>query len=268
MLAHQSFIQFLRGHIPNPPTWIREGFGIYFNSLTYDPQEQVLRYEENLAWLDTVKGLGINLLYPRQILLADTMANSGTAGQYSRNLQICSWAFVSFLLYSEEHYRTLTESFMVLSSHNTAEENSLAVTERFSLWTDFSVMDREYADYLDSRKTFTELIAEGRRYYDSGNAETAELYFLAASDLRPAHYAPYYYLGLLYFDANLYDAAEGYYLLALEHGADQALVSYALGINAVSAGNNNAARTWLERAAALDPARYRTRAQDLIQRLR
>jgi hypothetical protein len=274
MLAHQSFIQFLRGHISSPPTWIREGFSIYFNSLIYDSQEQVLRYEENLAWLETVKSLGNDLLYPRQILLADTAANNqtavpgGTAGISSRDLQICSWAFVSFLLFNDDHYRTMTESFMLLSPNSTAEENSLAVMERFSLWTDFYAMDREYAAYLDSRKTFAELMEGGRRFYDSGNAATAELYFLAARELRPSHYAPYYYLGLLCYDESNYDRAEEYYLLSIEYGADQALVSYALGVNAVSAGRNNAARTWLERAASLDPARYRTRAQDLIQRLR
>jgi hypothetical protein len=36
MLAHQAFIQFFRAFVPNPPTWMREGFAIYFNTLRFD----------------------------------------------------------------------------------------------------------------------------------------------------------------------------------------------------------------------------------------
>jgi tetratricopeptide (TPR) repeat protein len=269
MLAHQSFVQFLRGFIPNPPTWMREGFSIYFNSLSYDPEEQALQYEENMDWLETVKGLGNNLIYPREILMADAAVYGGAAlDRSSKNFQICSWAFVSFLLYSGNHYRSLIESFMLLSPQNSAEENSMAVMDRFSLWTDFSAFDREYTAYIDSRKTFTELMENGRRYYDLGNAMMAELSFLAAQDQRPTHYAPYYYLGLIYYEEKIYEMAEEYYLLSLEYGADEALVSYALGVNAASAGRNNDAIIWLIRAASVDPARYSTRAEDLIQRLR
>jgi tetratricopeptide (TPR) repeat protein len=269
MLAHQSFVQFLRGFIPNPPTWMREGFSIYFNSLSYDSEEQALQYEENMAWLETVKSLGSNLIYPREILMADAAVYGEAAiDRSSRNFQICSWAFVSFLLYSGNHYRSLIESFMLLSPQNSVEENSLAVMERFSLWTDFSAFDREYAAYIDSRKTFTELMENGRRYYDAGNAMMAELSFLAAQDQRPTHYAPYYYLGLIYYEEKIYEMAQEYYLLSLEYGADEALVSYALGINAASAGRNDDAIIWLIRAASVYPARYGTRAEDLIQRLR
>ncbi|MDR0312946.1 MAG: tetratricopeptide repeat protein [Treponema sp.] len=269
MLAHQSFIQFLRGFIPNPPAWMREGFSIYFNSLKYDPEEQALLYEENMAWLETVKSLGNNLIYPRDILMADNAVYGGVAvDTFSRNFQICSWAFVSFLLYSGNHYRTLIESFMLLSPQGSAEENGMAVMNRFSLWTDFSAFNREYTAYIDSRKTFTELMEDGRRFYDLGNAMMAELSFLAAQDQRPAHYAPYYYLGLIYYEEKLYEMAEEYYRLSLECGADEALVSYALGINAASAGRNDDAIAWLTRAATVDPGRYGTRAEDLIQRLR
>ena len=273
MLAHQSFIQFLRGFIPNPPTWIREGFSIYFNSLRYDPEEHVLRYEENLAWLETVKNLGDNILSPREIFLADTIvltaaASGAAAARFSRDFQICSWSLVSFFLNSGDYFRTLTESFMVLSPSFSAEENSRAVADRFSMWTNMDTLERDFFEYLESRRTFTELMERGRQFYDEGDMMRAEFAFLAAHDQRPAHYAPLYFLGLIYYEEELFDMAEEFYLMSKDHGADEALVSYALGINAASANRHNDARQWLERASELDPARYSARVQDLLRRLR
>jgi tetratricopeptide (TPR) repeat protein len=85
---------------------------------------------------------------------------------------------------------------------------------------------------------------------------------------RPNHYAPYYYLGLIYYEEKSYDLAEEYYRSSLEYGADEALVSYALGLNAASAGRNIDAVSWLQKASAADPARYKSRADELIGRLR
>ena len=273
MLAHQIFIQYLRGFIPNPPSWMREGFAIYFNTLKYDPVTESLNYTENLAWLETVKSLGSQNLYPREIMMADTVAihetaaSGATAGRFSRDFQICSWALVSFFLFSGDYFRTLTESFMVLSPDLTAMENSMAVMDRFSLWTDMYQMDTDYFAYLDSRRTFAELMEAGRTYYNSGNAMNAEMVFMAALDIRPDNYAPYYYLGLIYYEDREYEMAEQFYQLSLEYGADEALVNYALGINAASAGRNFDAIVWLQKAAALDPERYGERAADLIRRL-
>lgn len=273
MLSHQAFIQFLRGFIPNPPAWIREGFAIYFNGLKFDAVEGKLNYDENLAWLETIKGLGSSLLSPRDILMADTVvvpansASGAVADRYSRNFQICSWALVSFLLNSGDYFRTLSECFMVLSPQAQAAENSRAVMDRFSMWTDFAVLDRNFRAYLDSRKTFTELMEEGRKSYDTGNAVNAELYFMAAMEIRPNHYGPYYYLGLIYYEEMIYDMAEEYYKASLEYGADEALVSYALGVNAASAGRISDAQYWLERAASVDPGRYKTRVEDLLRRI-
>ncbi|MCL2479827.1 MAG: tetratricopeptide repeat protein [Treponema sp.] len=273
MVAHQSFIQFLRGHISNPPSWMREGFAIYFNSIKFDPVTETLDYEENLAWLETLKGLGDKILHPREIMMRDTIvysesaASSTTAGIYSRDFQICSWALVSFLLNSGDYFRTLTESFMVLSPTATAAENCSLAMDRFSSWADLDQMDTDFFTYIDSRKTFTELMDSGRYYYDAGNSMNAEMAFMSALDLRPTNYAPYYYLGLIYYDEKSYDMAEDYYKQSIEYGADEALVSYALGVNAASAGRSGDAVTWLQKAAELNPDRYKTRADDIIQRL-
>jgi tetratricopeptide (TPR) repeat protein len=258
MLSHQAFIQFLRSFIPNPPTWIREGFAIYFNTLRFDPVMETLHYEENLTWLDAVKNLGQRILRPRDIILADTVQShdavpgSGTAnggGRYSRDFQICSWALVSFFLNSGDHFRSLTECFMVLSPESSAIENSFAVMHRLSLWINFDELDREFLSYIDSRKTFTELMENGLAAYTAGDLMTAEFSFLAAQFQQPAHYGPYYYLALIYYQEGLHEMAEDNYHLSLEYGADEALVYFALGANAISAGRIGDARTWLEKAA-------------------
>ena len=264
MLPHQAFIQFLRGFIANPPAWMREGFSIYFNTLKFDPAEGRLNYTENLAWLEEVKLTRQTTGPIRSLITADLSFSA-----YPENFQIQSWAFVSFLLNSgnEEYFRTLIECFMLLSPAASAADNSYAVMKHMDLWAGFDAMEKDYQLYLDSRKTFNELMEEGRNAYNTGDAFSAELSFLAALAGMPTHYAPYYYLGLIYYAENNYSLADEYYRLSLSYGADEALVSYALGLNAASAGNNEEAVQWLRRSSAADPVRYRERADELIRRL-
>jgi tetratricopeptide (TPR) repeat protein len=261
MLPNQAFIQFLRAFIPYPPTWMREGFTVYFNTLTFNGETKELGYEENLAWLETVKGLGPVPLEP--VLLSDRQG-------IPPNFQPLSWALVSFFLNSgkETYFRTLTDGFMLLSPAAAAAENAEAMLNRILLWTDMETLQRDYETYLASRKTFAELIETGQRAYADKDPMTAEICFLQALDLRPAHYAPYYYLGLLAYEEKSYDMAEQYYRSALQYGADHALVNYALGLNAASAGKKTEAISFLEQASSSAPERYKNRVQSLLGRLR
>jgi tetratricopeptide (TPR) repeat protein len=263
LLSHQAFIQYLRAFIPNPPAWMREGFAIYFNTLGFDAQRGELQYEENLAWLETVKSLGNQAPSLRSVLLAD-------AEGIPDHFQSVSWALVSFLLNSggETYFRALTEAFMVLSPTASATENGDAVMKRLSLWVDPDTLSADYRAYLISRKTFAELLEAGQRAYGAKDPVSAELNFISALNQRPAHYAPYYYLGLLAYEERNYDMAEQYYRSAIQYGADPALVRYALGLNAASAGRTVEAIDYLEQAAAASPERYRTRVESLIRRLR
>ncbi|MDR1058896.1 MAG: hypothetical protein LBL43_05055 [Treponema sp.] len=269
-LPHQSFIQFLRAHIPNPPAWLQEGFAIYFSTLTFAPPgegggEGALRYEENLAWLETARNLGAEAPSLKSLLEAD----SG-GGALTVNFKVASWALVSFFLAggNEDYYRTLLESFMVLSPEASAADNGRAVMRRISLWTGFEALERDCGAYLRSRKTFAEFIGEGRRAYAAGDDMSAELSFLGALNQKPGHYAPYYYLGLIYYKEKNYEAAEEYYLSSLKYGAEEALVYYALGINAYSGGRGADAKGWLEKAAAANPEKYGARTAELLENLR
>jgi tetratricopeptide (TPR) repeat protein len=177
---------------------------------------------------------------------------------------------VSFFLNNgkEDYFRTLIESFLLLSPSATVSDNSQIVVNRIGLWIAPDTMADDYQAYLNGRRTFTELMEDGRNAYSGHDTMTAELCFLSALDQRPTHYAPYYYLGLIYYEEKSYDMADKFYQSSLEYGADEALVSYALGVNAVSAGRNADAIIWLQRAASVDPGRYKARAEELINRLR
>jgi tetratricopeptide (TPR) repeat protein len=263
MLGHQAFTQFLRGFVANPPAWIREGFAIYFSGLKFDAAAGELAYEENLAFLEPVKNLGKNAPGLREIMQADS-------GNAPPNFQICSWALVSFFLNNgkEDYFRTLVESFLLLSPTETASGNSQIVANRMGLWISPDTMADDYQSYLNGRRTFAELMEDGRKAYAAHDSMSAELCFLSALDQRPAHYAPYYYLGLIYYEEKSYEMADEFYQSSLKYGADEALVSYALGVNAVSAGRNADAISWLQRAASADPNRYKARAEELINRLK
>jgi tetratricopeptide (TPR) repeat protein len=263
MLAHQSFVQFFRAFIPSPPSWMLEGFAIFFNTLGFDPATGKLIYEENLSWLDTVKGLGTSIPPLESIFLADIQGPP-------ENFQGLSWAAVSFFLNSgnPEYFRTLIESFMLLSEPASAALNAEAVANRIHLRTSQNILQNDYLNYLASRKTFGDLIDEGQKAYAAKNYAEAELAFLRAIEQRPAHYVSYYYLGLIAYEEKNYELAEGYYRSALQYGAEQALLQYARGVNAAMMGRNAEAISYLEEAARLSPERYRERAANLISRIR
>jgi tetratricopeptide (TPR) repeat protein len=264
MLPHQAFIQFLRAFVPYPPSWMREGFAIYFNTLRFDNETRELSYEENLAWLETVKNLAQYQPSLESVFLADV---NGIPEYF----QPISWAIVSFFLNSGgngDYFRAITEAFMLLSPSKSAGENSQAVLNRLTSWTSMEKMRADYNSYIASRKTFVELIEAGQQAYADRDLESSAAFFLAALYQKPAHYAAYYYLGLLAYDNNEYDLAETYYITALQYGADSALVKYALGVNAATAGKNNEALAYLEEAAFESPDRYKERAESIIIRLR
>ncbi|AEF84501.1 tetratricopeptide repeat domain protein [Treponema primitia ZAS-2] len=266
-LAHQAFIQYLRAFIPRPPAWMREGFGIFFSTLKFDPATKLLKFDENLSWLDMVKSLGDQAPEPKTLLLADT-------GEYPPEItgpfQAASWALASFLVNNsdENYFRTLAEVFMVLSPTAGAGENAQAVEKRLTLWTGYDTFAADYRNYLASRKTLTELLVAGQKAYSSGDRKAAELNFTEARAIKEDQGVPCYYLGLLAYNDRDFAKAGELFNAALEYGVDPALVRYALGLNAISAGRNAEGIGWLEQAAEAAPDRYREKTGKLIGQLR
>ncbi len=262
ILAHQAFIQFIRGIIPHPPSWMQDGFAIFFSNMQYDNTNDVLNYAENLAWLETVKSWGTSAPSIESILMADVYG-------IPERFQPASWALVSFLMNNEneEYRRLLFESFMLLSPNATAAENTLTIMQRINSWAHTENLQQDYEGYFASRRTFSGYIEEGRLAYDAKDPVKAEILFLNALEIRKDHYAPYYFLGLLAYEAKNYDEAEQFYRSSLQFGADEALLQYAMGLNALSANRPNDARIFLQQASALAPDRYRDKADNLLKRV-
>ncbi|AEJ19418.1 tetratricopeptide repeat protein [Gracilinema caldarium] len=262
---HQAFMQFLRAFVPNPPTWLQEGLAIYFATLGYDQTKGEATYEENLAWLDMVKSWGTTAPSLESVIMSDIQGPLP-----SPKLQGASWALVSFLLNTdiEEYRRSLYEIFMALSPSESREGNSKLALERIIPWIQIDEISKEYQNYIKERKTFAELIEAGRQAYSAKDLPKAEVLFLSAMNLQPHHYAPHYYLGLLSYEQKKYDMAENYYRSALLYGADEALVNYALGLNAGAAGRKADAVQYLEKAAAAAPERYKAKVQELLPRFK
>ena len=259
-LSYQSFLQFFRAFVPQPPAWMKEGLAVYFSGLVRtDSGELSLR--ENLDWLETVKALE-NPPVPEEILSADTRKRP-------EPFPALAWSLVSFFLNSgkEAYTRSLTDSFMVLSASNTAAENAGAVMERIGRWNNMENLAADYRSYLESRTTLTALITEGQRAYAAADTAGAEAAFKAVLERKTDHYAPYYYLGLLAYNQKKYSLAQEYYFTSLGYGAESAPVFYALGLNAAAAGGNSEAVDYLRQAAEIAPDRYRERAEALIARL-
>jgi tetratricopeptide (TPR) repeat protein len=272
-LPHQIFVQFLRAFTEHPPAWLLQGFAVFFSSLVYDPERDALDYTENLAWLDEVKGLGDTAPSLEAVLFVSD-------GDEPEHFQPLAWSLVSFFLNSgqELYSRILTEIFMTLdpeagqqaagAAANAETGQQAAVAKRILLRTDMEALNRDYRAYIMGRKTFTELIMEGRAAYDRKDAAAAELSFLEAGNLNPRHYAPHYYLGLLAYEKGNYGEAEEYYRAALEHGADSGLVNFALGLNAAVSGRKAEAGTFLEEAVKASPERFSRKAEDIMIQLK
>ena len=265
IFSHQAFVQFIRAFVPQAPIWMREGFAVVFDPLSYDPGRDAFQFEENLAWLETVKKWGEDAPKLENILVAEE-----PGGLWTDRLVPAAWSLASFLLNSpdEEYRRFLYESFLLMKPELTAAENSSIVARRGAAWIDPVRAQTDYEAYLRSRRTFAELIDDGRAAYAAKKAEDAEKAFLSAADLKPNHYAPYYYLGLLAYEKKEFGSAETNYKKALEFGADEALCSFALGVNAAADGRSNQAREYLERAKAVAPTRYAAKVDELLAKLR
>ncbi|MDR0599345.1 MAG: tetratricopeptide repeat protein [Treponema sp.] len=279
LVPHQAFIQFLRGFIPQPPGWIREGFAIYFSSQTFDRETASLGQGENLDWLETAKKAAP--VSPEAVFLAD---KNGPPPDFPA----LAWSLAAFFMAAPaggtapappsagtapaggaapDYRRALTDAFMVLSPSAGAEENAQAVYRRITLIAREEDLSKDYNAYLGAKKTFPQLVTEGQAAYGAKNFSGAGDLFRQARELKKDHPLPYYYLGLLAYEGKDYTGAEALYQQARDRGADKALIQYALGVNAAAAGKTAEAVSLLKEAAAADPGKYKSRTEDLIKRL-
>jgi tetratricopeptide (TPR) repeat protein len=266
-LAHQAFVQYLKAFVPEPPLWIREGFAVYFEKTGKDARSGQVSYQENQAWLETIKLLksqGRLFSVEDIMLLSAEDARKGLDVFYPQ-----SWAMVAFFLNSPDrrYNRFIWDAISLLKPDATLDQNQLAVYNFFKRWHSIDAAGSDFVAYLDSQKTFAELVGTGVRSYGDKDLETAGKTFLQALAKNPSSYIPPYYLGLIAYARNDYALAEEYYRSALKLGSDEPITNYALGINAFASKRFDEAKTYLAKAASGDPSRYELKTKEILGRI-
>lgn len=266
-LSHQAFVQFLKAFIPEPPLWIREGFAVFFERTRLDPNTGLVTYAENQSWLETVKLLkSQSRLYKVSdlMLLSSDEARTGLDVFYPE-----SWALVSFFLGSPDrrYNRFIWDAIGHLSPEASLEQNQNAVRDFFLKWHGQEAAESDFLAYLDGQKTFAELVTSGVRSYGDKDLDTAFKSFSQALVKNSASYIPHYYLGLIAYARGDYALAAEYYNKAMDLGSDAPITNYALGINAYASRRFDEAKAYLQKASEGDPAKYGTKAGEIISRI-
>jgi tetratricopeptide (TPR) repeat protein len=253
LVPHQAFIQFIRAYIPSPPLWLREGFAAYFTALSNEN-------EKTMDWLVIAKKAAIKA----ENILTETGQKPVLDSPFS--FSILSWSVVSFFMDDKlsPRYRALTDSFTVLDPPASVEDNTRAMLVRLTRFAAMEEINRGYTKYIADRKTFVDIVEEGQKAYNSRNLNAAAALFRQAKDIKPDHYAPYYYLGLIAYEEKNYTEAEESFRDAAVFGALIPQVQYARGVNAAAAGKKDDAKSYLEEAAALD-SQYKSRYENFIK---
>lgn len=269
-LKHQSFIQYLRAFIPNPPLWLREGFAVFFEEVAFDNAFGTAEYRENLAWLETLQSIvDLSAGYTPIPLSEMLRINVDEARDNIEVFYPQAWGMVSFLLRSDnrDHNRLMWDTISALSSEATLSENSENVWNAAFQWEEENRLIEAFATYVQDRRSFRGLVQDGIDYYADGNLAAAEESFVTALKAREDNFIPYYYMGLISYDKKDWVVADYYYNEALDKGATEALTFYALGVNAYAANNFDEAISYLEATIEADPVAYQTKAQQLLDRI-
>ncbi len=266
-MIHQSFIQFFRAFIPNPPLWLREGFAVYYEGSIYDSDFGAAVYRENLAWLDTLKELvSIGRPIPMDQMLTLTLdeARSNISTFYPQ-----AWGMVSFLLNSEDPdiNRILWDSLSALDPAASISENAANVHREALRWVPEEDLVESFLSYVGESRSFRGWVEYGVEAYNMDDVAEAERAFVQALNLNEENYVPYYYLGLINYRRQNFGLADFYYQTALENGADEPITLYALGVNAYADNRFDDAVSYLELTVDRDPS-YREKAEDLLVRIR
>ncbi len=271
-LIHHGFVQFLRSFIAQPPLWLQEGCAVYLESSVYDQTKNVAVFHPNLGWIATLKkdvGAYLSSNDSSAIIPLDTLLTMDTDAALKQlpTFYAESWGLVSFLANSNDpdYSRILWDGIASLQPDATASANAAAMNSRAFSWVPAAKLMSGFASYLDSVKTFPELVNDGMRAYSAGELATAETDFTQAVALNESNSIPYYYLGLVKYGQKDFFGAEHYFRTALQMGADPGLVDYALGVNAFADNRMDDAKSYLTQATA--SADYKDKADAILKQI-
>ncbi|MFP4066038.1 MAG: tetratricopeptide repeat protein [Spirochaetaceae bacterium] len=269
-LNHQAFVQFLRTFVANPPLWLREGFAVYFEEIAYEPETGQAVLEENLAWLGTLRTIVAGESEEPAIPLEDMLhLDVETARRRIEVFYPQAWGMVAFLLESNDRKanRVIWDALSALEPDASMQQNARAIEREALRWVEEDRLIASFEEYLGERRSFRDLVENGISAYEEEDTEAAEEAFVRALRLRRDNHVPNYYLGLINYDRRRHGLGEYYYREALETGAEEALVYYALGVNAYADNRFDDAIDYLERTIELAPDRYGAEAEELLRRM-
>ena len=269
-LVHHGFIQFLKAFVPNPPLWLQKGFAVYLEKSEYDAKSATAVFKENLVWVKTIKSIiafesGYDFIELDDLLQIDVdSANLKIESFYAE-----SWALVSFLADSpkQRYNRMLWDTLSVMSTEATMADNSSVIIKDVFSWATTDQFYADFQEYMESVKTFPELVTDGMAFYADGDLEAAENSFLKAIGRNEKHDIPYYYLGLINYANKDYSLAEYYYLTSQQMGGELGLTYYALGVNAYADNRFDVAGDYLKQASDADPFGYGEKTAALLQKI-
>ncbi len=267
-LNRQLFLQFLYSFVSEPPIWIRDGFQAYFEKLTYEPKTKEMNFNPNSAWLEAAKNLKAD---PVRALNIEQLLSALTGSYESSQLYPQAWSFISFLMNTEigEYRLYLCEACMNLEgtlnyNENTQQKNTDALKNRFYRFNSPEQCDIDFTAWLSFQYTFAELMQSGVTQYNEGKYALARLALTNAAHIRSDDPMLVYYLGLVSYAEKDYASADAWYHKALEYGADTSTVNWALGLSAYADKRWTEAKTYLEAAKTINPARYTDKAAKLL----
>lgn len=265
-LKHHAFLQFLKAFVKDPPLWMQMGFAIYFEKCVYNPEQRLAVYKENLSWVGTLKGLLTSAANTKfipldQLLNIDiSTANTNIDAFYAE-----TWGLVYFLLNtnSKLYNRLLWDAMRLIKPDADRVTNEEIIMQEAFTWISKTQFMTDFTAYVDSIKTFRDLVQEGMDFYANEDLDKAENAFAASITLEANNYIPYYYLGLIHYTRKNFSMAEYYYTESLEMGASEGLVNYVLGLNAYYAKNYDKANGYLQTAIETGDTGYVNKAMEL-----
>lgn len=255
-LARYSFVQFLEAFIPMAPVWIREGYALYFSNSVFDADQEIIVFQENDVWLETLKEIIIEdrlIKFERFFQMNEQAMQKEQAVFYPQ-----AWGMVSFLVsYRKRSIDQVAQEVSAALRPNASQKENVAevirvLQERF----DFSTLESDFREYILAKESISSLLTAAIEHYSARRLEEAEQILYNVISLDGNNSTPYYYLGLIHYDRDDHKGADHYYIQSLIRGASESTVYYALGLNAFADEDRSRARSYFDQAQAIDPTLF------------
>ncbi len=270
-LNRQLFLQYLYSFVLEPPLWLRDGFQAWAERMSWNARDGKVEIAAYSPWLESAKARRSS---ESDRLSVEALLSATTGSYESARMYPQSWALVAFLTQSDlpGYRRFLHETFVLLQGSGkyngeSQQGNTDLVRKRFLRHVSYESAERDFAEWLGSRETYSDMVQKGVAEYTAGNHAEAERKLTEALEIRPDDPVLPYYLGLVAYATGKYPEARAWYERAISFGADIAAANWALALNALAARDYDSAKGYLETARATNTEKYGERAERYLRSL-